>query len=212
MTPAFLERRRARPRNRGMRRSTYWRRTAPGSRLRPVRGLVGLFLPLLVGGALACARPAPDTPASQPQSPHEALAALDTRTPVPLQPMMAWHQKQNMMSHLVAIQRVVEAAAASDWAAVAEASAGIESSPQMKQMCQHMGAGADGFTERALRFHEQADGIGRAARAQDLSGVLEATSATLKACTTCHAEYRQQVVGAETWRTLTGQAHDPASH
>ena len=161
---------------------------------------------------LACDRPsAPPAPAaSSACAPLEQLAAMDTRRPVPLQPMMAWHQKQNMMAHLVAIQGVTDGLAREDWAAIAEAATRIESSPQMQQMCQHMGAGAEGFTELALDFHHRADGIGVAARAQDGPGVLRATASTLQACTSCHATYRQQVVDAATWQARTGSAHDPA--
>jgi len=143
-------------------------------------------------------------------APLEQLAAMDTRRPVPLQPMMAWHQKQNMMEHLVAIQRITDALAREDWEGVAAASALIESSPQMQQMCHHMGAGADGFTELALDFHRRADAIGVAARAQDGTAVLRATSSALEACTSCHATYRQDVVDPATWEARTGSAHAPA--
>lgn len=134
---------------------------------------------------------------------------MDDRTPVPLQPMMAWHQKQNMMEHLVAIERITGALATEDWEGVSKASALIESSPQMQQMCNHMGAGAEGFTELALDFHRRADEIGEAAQAKDLAAVLRATSNTLQSCTSCHATYRQEVVDAETWQQRTGSAHEP---
>jgi hypothetical protein len=148
--------------------------------------------------------PVADTP-----GPMEELAGLDDRRPVPLQPMMAWHQKQNMMEHLVAIQRITDGVAREDWEAVASASALIETSPQMQQMCRHMGAGAEGFTDMALEFHRRADAIGEAARAEDGAAVLRATSHTLEACTTCHAAFRQEVVDAATWQVRTGEAHDP---
>ena len=130
------------------------------------RHRIHLLLPLAV---LACnqpeAAPYPDEPnaasssrsspaatsssaPATPSGPQAQLADMDHRTPVPLQPMMAWHQKQNMMDHLVAIQRITDGLARDDWDAVAEASKLIESSPQMQQMCQHMGAGAEGFTKR----------------------------------------------------------------
>jgi len=48
-------------------------------------------------------------------NPHDALAEMDNRAPVPLQPMMAWHQKQNMMDHLVAIEEINTGVAAEDW-------------------------------------------------------------------------------------------------
>ena len=153
----------------------------------------------------------PPLSASGACQPMDELASLDHRTPVPLQPMMAWHQKQNMMEHLVAIQRITDGLAREDWEEVASASALIESSPQMQQMCQHLGAGAQGFTEMALDFHRRADAIGVAARAHDGAAVLRATSNTLQACTGCHAAFRQEVVDATTWEARTGQAHDPAS-
>jgi hypothetical protein len=80
----------------------------------------------------------------------------------------------------------------------------------MQQMCQHMGAGAEGFTELALEFHRRADAIGEAAREHDGPAVLRATSNTLQACTGCHAAYRQDIVDATTWEQRTGSAHDPA--
>ena len=142
--------------------------------------------------------------------PVQALAALDSRQPVPLQPMMAWHQKQNMMQHLVAIQRITAGIAREDWEEITTASALIGTSPQMQQMCEHMGAGAEGFTERALEFHRRADAIGEAARAHDGAAALQATAHTLEACTACHAAYRQDVVDAATWQQRTGQIHDPS--
>jgi hypothetical protein len=182
-----------------------------------IRCTFGAFLALLIA---ACqSKPTPAQPVEQASAPVAAsdacapiseLNALDPRRPVPLQPMMAWHQKQNMQDHLVAIQRIVDALAQEDWEAIGTASERIESSPQMQQMCEHMGAGAEGFTEQALEFHRRADAIGEAAAARDAQAVLSATSNTLQACTSCHSTYRQEIVDAETWTSRTGQAHDPA--
>jgi len=164
-------------------------------------------------------KPAPAQPVEQARPPVNAcdacepiseLNALDPRRPIPLQPMMAWHQKQNMQDHLVAIERIVDALAREDWEAIGLASERIESSPQMQQMCEHMGAGADGFTEIALDFHRKADAIGEAADARDAQAVLRATSNTLQACTSCHSTYRQEIVDAEAWTSRTGQTHDPS--
>jgi len=141
--------------------------------------------------------------------PLAELSALDDRTPVVLQPMMAWHQKQNMMKHLVAIQRITGALVTQDWDEIDSAATLIESSAQMQQMCEHMGAATEGFTDVALDFHRRADEIGVAARAKDSAAVLRATSNTLQACTGCHATYRQEVVDATTWeqraRKLQGE-------
>lgn len=153
-------------------------------------------------------RAQPPTPSTEHEcQPVQELAALDPRTPVPLQPMMAWHQKQNMMEHLVVIQRITDGLARDDWTEVARAAGLIESSPQMQQMCEHMGAGAEGFTELALDFHRRAQAIGQAARAHDASRALQATANTLQACTACHAAFRQDVVDLATWQARTGQAH-----
>ncbi|MEM9696148.1 MAG: hypothetical protein AAGA56_26625 [Myxococcota bacterium] len=142
-------------------------------------------------------------------SPQARLAELDPRAPVPLLPMMAWHQKQNMMQHLVAVQQVVAGVAEEDWGAVQAAAASIGSSPQMSKMCEHMGAGAPGFTAAALDFHRKADTIVQAASRKSRGEVLRATAQTLEACTQCHATYRQQVVDGTAW---PGPAPHPPPH
>lgn len=135
----------------------------------------------------------------------DELAVLDGRTPVPLQPMMAWHQKQNMMQHLVAIQEITTALAQKDWDTIQTAASSIGLSDGMAHTCERMGAGAAGFTARALEFHRRADAIAAAAARQDPAAVLKATGYTLQACTGCHATYRQDVVDARVWAERTGQ-------
>jgi hypothetical protein len=168
--------------------------------------------------AAACAREATPPPgaaspasAPAPSSAADALDRLDARTPVPLLPMMANHQKQNMREHLEAVQEIVVALAAEDFEGVARASARIGFSEQMGQMCTHMGAGAPGFTEQALEFHHTADRISAAARERDRARVLAELGATLRTCTGCHAAWKQRVVDEPTWTRLTSTsppAHD----
>lgn len=129
-------------------------------------------------------------------SAHDALDKLDQRRPVPLLPMMAQHQKENMREHLEAVQAVVAAAAVSDFTQVAAAAKRIGFSESMGRMCEHMGAGAPGFTEQALAFHHTADEIVSAAAKQDGPAVLAALSKTLSACTGCHATFKQQLVAS----------------
>lgn len=135
-----------------------------------------------------------------------ALDRMDLRKPLPLLPMMANHQKQNMRDHLAAVQAIVAALAKDDLAAVATATSAIGFSESMGQMCEHMGAGAAGFTEQALAFHHQADRIAVAARAGDRAGVLTELGVTLSACTSCHATWKQQVVDEATYTRVTGAA------
>lgn len=157
-----------------------------------------------------CGSRTPEQPAATPApAPHAALDAMDTRAPVPLLPMMALHQKEQMRDHLRVVQEVLEALSKEDWQGAETAARRFGSSPSMEQMCTHMGAGAEGFTEQALDFHTRADRIAEAARAKDAAAVLSATAHTVAACTACHDAWRQEVVSSETWSARTGM---PAPH
>lgn len=131
---------------------------------------------------------------------------MDTRTPLPLLPMMANHQKQNMREHLVAVQQIIAALAKDDFSAVERAVGNIGFSEGMGKMCTHMGAGARGFTEQAMAFHHTADRISEAARERDRVRVLSELSATLQTCTGCHAAWKQRVVDDQTWQSMTAAA------
>jgi hypothetical protein len=155
--------------------------------------------------SVACRREqsAPEAPdaASRRDSPvaQQTLDKLDGRTPLPLLPMMAAHQKQNMREHLEAVREATKALAIGDFVGVKRAAERLGSSAQMTRMCEHMGAHAPGFTETALSFHKTADGIGAAAERQDRDDVLAALARTLAACTGCHSTYKQQIVDEATW-------------
>jgi hypothetical protein len=150
--------------------------------------------------------------ASAESSAQEALDRMDSRVPVPLLPMMATHQKQNMRDHLRAVQEIVLGAATDDFAAIESAARRIGFSEQMGAMCTHMGAGAPGFTEQALAFHHTADTIGVAAHRRDRRGVMRALGTTLQACTGCHETFRQRVVDEASWSRFTKVAPPPMAH
>ena len=177
-----------------------------------------LVLIPIVAVLAACSRESPPAPAATSSvtaapsaaSAADALDRMDTRAPVPLLPMMANHQKQNMRDHLVAVQEIVAAIATDDFAGVERAAGRIGFSEQMGQTCTHMGAGAPGFTEQALNFHHTADRISAAARDRDRARVLTELGATLQTCTSCHAAWKQQVVDEPTWTRLTSSA--PPTH
>ena len=116
---------------------------------RPLALAIGLLHLYACGSTPAVESCPDDVPATT--SPIEELNSLDPRAPVPLQPMMAWLQKQNMQEHLVAIQRITEALSRDDWKAVSAATSMLALSPQMEMQCEHMGAGADGFTKAQLQ-------------------------------------------------------------
>ena len=105
------------------------------------------------------------------------LDGMDTRTPVPLVPMMANHQKQNMRDHLLTVQAIAQALAATDFSAIEQA------------------VGRIGYS----------DTIADAAKKRDPDAVLAALTLTLATCTSCHATYKQQVVDDSTWTSLTQQ-------
>ena len=174
------------------------------------RVMVPVLALVLVGGCSREAPPAPAAPASaapsEPATAQAVLDGMDERAVVPLLPMMANHQKQNMREHLVAVQEIVGAVARDDFASVERAAGRIGFSEQMGQMCSHMGAGAPGFTEQALAFHHSADEIVVAAKKHDRAEVLRTLDATLKSCTSCHAAWKQQVVDEAAWQRLTSSA------
>jgi cytochrome c556 len=159
--------------------------------------LVVLCLLFTVASALA-ADPTPPNPVSAREAQARA-ATMDSRTPVPLVPMMAHHQKEQMRGHLESVQGVVEALARSDFAAAEKAARSMGFSEQMGMMCQHMGAGAPGFSEQALKFHHAADRMADAAHRKDRAATLKRLQETLQTCTACHATYRQQVVDQATY-------------
>jgi hypothetical protein len=108
-----------------------------------------------------------------------------------------------MRDHLLAVQEIILALAADDFAGVERAAGRMGYSEQTAQMCTHMGAGAPGFTERALDFHHTADTIATAARQHDRAAVMQTLGSTLQTCTGCHAVFRQSVVDEATWNRLT---------
>ncbi len=167
--------------------------------------LLGLLVTLTACREQTAPTAAPAAPASTSllaPSPERALDALDARTPLPLLPMMAQHQKQSMRDHLLAVQQIVAALAGRDFAAMESAALRLGYSESMGAMCQHLGSGAPGFAEAAIAFHRAADDIGRAARARDAEGALAALGSTLEHCTSCHAAYKQQLVDEATFARL----------
>jgi len=177
-------------------------------------GLAAVLVSTLIGCRTAPDAPVHAHPAAVISSvPHTAslsaeakLASMDGRTALPLLPMMANHQKQNMRDHLIAVQEIVAAVGAKDFDSVSGSASRIGFSAQMGRMCEHMGAGAAGFTDLALKFHHTADKIGEAAKAHDSESVLRALSDTLEVCTSCHQTYRQQVVDDTAWSAVTNAA------
>jgi hypothetical protein len=143
---------------------------------------------------------------------HASLDEMDTRVAVPLLPMMANQQKQNMRDHLLAVQEIILASGRNDFADVERAATRIGYSAEMGQMCTHMGAGAKGFTEQALAFHHTADSIAVAAREHDRPAVMAALGTTLQACTACHETFRQRVVDQATWTRLTSMPAPTGHH
>lgn len=185
-----------------------------------IRGTGALSFGVLV--LMSCQKPAPQQEPVRPVaagstlSPsceaHASLDEMDSRVAVPLLPMMANHQKQNMRDHLLAVQEIILASGRDDFASVERAAARIGYSPAMGQMCTHMGAGAKGFTEQALAFHHTADSIAVAARRHDRPGVMAALGTTLQACTACHETFRQRVVDQATWTSLTSMPAPTGHH
>lgn len=174
-----------------------------------------ILILLVSAGVTACHRPPKSAPqgdlpatsvATGSPSALTAFDAMDTRIAVPLLPMMANHQKETMRDHLAAVQEIVLGVGGKDFGSIERAARRIGYSEQMGLMCNHMGSGAPGFTEQALRFHHTADKISAAADGHDMPGVLSALGETLATCTGCHSVFKQRVVDERTWASLTNQA------
>lgn len=149
--------------------------------------------------SVACQR----SETSATSSAQEQLDTIDTRRPVPLIPMMANHQKENMRDHLVVVQEIVAALAIRDFAAVEKSAARISYSEKQAQMCARMGAGVDGFSDLGTDFHRTADSIIAAAKTKNVEATLKAVSDTLARCTSCHSQFRQDIVDNREWQKLT---------
>jgi hypothetical protein len=149
-----------------------------------------------------------------PPSAAETLDRIDLRAPVPMLPMMAKRQKENMRDHLLVVREIVVALVSDDFATIERAAQRIGFSEDQRQMCTQMGAAAPGFTEQALAFHHMIDRVAVAARERDRVGVLEQLGATLEICTACHSTWKQQVVDEATWERLasTGPSSQEKRH
>lgn len=132
--------------------------------------------------------------ANEENNPHEALNTLDTRTPLPLLPRMALHQKHNMQQHLITVQNIVLAIASNDFDAVIEHSKDIATSKQTQKMCSMMGSSSPAFVAMGNAFHESADTIIAAAGERDAQKTLDALGKTIQHCTSCHSQFRQDIV------------------
>jgi hypothetical protein len=115
---------------------------------------------------------------------------------------MADHQRRSMREHLEAITGIVTALAADDFSAVEREALRLGSSKQMERMCTHMGSGAPEFAEQALAFHRMADRIAETAAARDPKRTLTEVGATLQACTSCHAQWKQRIVNEAEWASV----------
>src|SRR2546426_455959 len=92
----------------------------------------------LVIGAMSCRHDVPSVPtptASEPAAPSAVAVfdSMDERVPVPLLPVMANHQKQNMREHLAAVQGIIGAIGAKDFDGISRAASTIGYSEQMGQ-------------------------------------------------------------------------------
>ena len=110
---------------------------------------------------------------------------------------------------LEAIEHIVDGLARENWKDIRLASARNRSVPPDAADVRAHGRGRRGVHAACARLPSPGRRHRRVRRAQDAQAVLQATSNTLQACTSCHAQFRQEVVDAETWTARTGQAHAP---
>lgn len=130
------------------------------------------------------------------------MSSNDTRTPIPMTAQMSQHQLSNMRDHLEAIQEAVSAMATKNFDQMKKASKKLASSPEMTQMCEHMGKGTPGYTEMGLALHKSGDELVHAAEKKNYDLFVKKLGATLQTCTACHAAFKQEVVPDSVFQKL----------
>lgn len=145
----------------------------------------GTALMLLIGGAQA------ETPAPAPTAPD---AASDTRLFVEMPAEAQQLMRQDMLSHLTALNAIIAALGANDPAAAADqAEQQLGRASMGKHRASGMGPGR--FMPLEMRnmgwaMHEAADAFAAEARKGDPRTALNALHKITSACVSCHAVYR----------------------
>lgn len=151
---------------------------------RRYRAPFGAALVLLIGGAQA----APGAPAVS------GAAATDTRVFVEMPAQARELMRQDMLSHLAALNAIIAALGANDPAAAADqAERQLGRASMGKHRASGMGPGR--FMPLEMRnmgwsMHEAADAFAVEARKGDLRTALTALQKITSACVSCHAVYR----------------------
>lgn len=136
--------------------------------------------------------------------PKHNMNITDGRKPLIMTPQMAQHQLANMRDHLEAIEGVVAGLSSKDFKAIQASAKRLASSPEMNQMCEHMGMNTPGFTKMGLALHKSGDELVAAAEKKDFDLVVSKLGATLKTCTACHSAFKQEIVSHQefqNWQT-----------
>lgn len=126
--------------------------------------------------------------------PEHNMSITDGRKPLIMTTQMSLHQLATMREHLEAIEGIVTGLAAKNFKAILSSAKKLASSPEMTQMCEHMGKNTPGYTKMGLALHKSGDDLVAAAEKKDLDLILSKLGATLKTCTGCHAAFKQEVV------------------
>lgn len=122
------------------------------------------------------------------------MHSSDSRVAIPMTTQMSQHQLANMRDHLEAVQQSVAGLVAKNFKQMEVAAKKLASSPQMTQMCEHMGRGGPGYTEMGLALHKAGDELVHAAQKKNADLFMKKLEATLQTCTACHAAFKQEVV------------------
>lgn len=114
----------------------------------------------------------------------------DDRISLNLLPKQKRHQLQNMRSHLVAVQTIVELLAQDNYDLASKvAYTELGSTTEMQLMCASFGN--ENFEKLGLEFHASADKMSEIIKTKDKKKSLEALSVTMNYCVSCHASFRQ---------------------
>lgn len=119
---------------------------------------------------------------------HNMKLEKDNRTALVVSPEKAQHQLQNMRSHVIAVQSILEYLSKDEYE---KASSKLGLTDEMKMMCSSFNN--EKFEKLGLEFHTNADKMAKIFETKDKNESLKALALTMNSCVSCHASFKQQI-------------------
>jgi cytochrome c556 len=123
---------------------------------------------------------------------HNMKLEKDNRTALMVSPQKAQHQLQNMRSHVIAVQAILDYLSKDQYDKASQvASSKLGLTDEMKMMCSSFNNKT--FEKIGLEFHTNADKMAEIFKTKDKNESLKALALTMNSCVSCHATFKQQI-------------------